>query len=139
MHECLSFQELKELKDALDATTDKMTSVSEAGGRAEGRAQAAWDLIREHIGAIADDAGLPVDDLQAPVFKARPQACPRLFCTRGPWAPYPCRSIPGWPAFPDGLHQCFTQALHLMRSRGWTCGRLHTASMRRSWHLLYDA
>lgn len=74
-------QELKGLKDALDSMTAKLTSVAEAGGRAEGRAQAAWDLIREHIGAIADDAGLPVEELQAPVFKvclpcvAQPCAC----------------------------------------------------------------
>lgn len=64
-------QELKDLKDALDEMMAKIAAVVDAGGRAEGRAQAAWDLIREHIGAIADEAGVPVDDLQAPAFKVR--------------------------------------------------------------------
>lgn len=64
-------QELKDLKDSLDSMTAKMTAVAEAGGRAESRAQAAWDLIREHICAIADDAGVPVDALQTPAFEVR--------------------------------------------------------------------
>lgn len=62
-------QELKDLKDALDEMMAKITVVVDAGGRAESRAQAAWDLIREHISAIADEAGVPVGDLQAPAFQ----------------------------------------------------------------------
>lgn len=68
----MCLQELKELKEALDSLTSKLVSVSEASGRSEGRATAAWDLVREHIAVIADEAGVSVIDLKAPLFQVRP-------------------------------------------------------------------
>jgi hypothetical protein len=60
---------LKDLKESLDKLTSKLTSVSEASGRAETRAQAAWDLVREHVAVIAAEAGVSVTDLKTPVFQ----------------------------------------------------------------------
>lgn len=62
-------QELKDLKEALDKLTSKLTTVSEASGRSEARAQAAWDLVREHVAFIAAEAGVPVADLKTAVFQ----------------------------------------------------------------------
>lgn len=44
-------------------------SVSEASGRSETRAQAAWDLVREHVAVIAAEAGVSVSDLRTAVFQ----------------------------------------------------------------------
>lgn len=62
-------QELKVLKESLDNLTSKLTSVSEASGRSETRAQAAWDLVREHVAVIAAEAGVSVTDLKTAVFQ----------------------------------------------------------------------
>lgn len=62
-------QELKDLKESLDGLISKLTLVSEASARSETRAQAAWDLVREHISVIAAEAGVSVTDLKTAVFQ----------------------------------------------------------------------
>lgn len=67
-------EDLRALKNDVDALIKAVGAGVTEAGESERRAQATWGLLRDHVGAVAAGAGVAAEDLATPPFVVRAAA-----------------------------------------------------------------